>query len=99
LPKKKDRTAEEFYRGQIRELQKQNKALRRQLKELGKKEHMYDVTLAENQELLAEQEVIEIQKVAKCVKCHEGNLKLVLSLDSKDIFSCDHCDYKKTVKK
>jgi len=40
MPKRKDKSPEEFYKGQIRELTAENKSLKKQLKQLEKRERL-----------------------------------------------------------
>jgi hypothetical protein len=97
--KKKSHSEDEHYRGQIRDLQKQVRTLQQELRTYRKRENLYENNKEEIQELLTKQDEIEVKKVAACPKCFEGKLNLVLDLNDKDIFSCDSCDFKKTVKK
>ena len=89
----------EHLRGLVKELKKENGQLRRQLKESTKLGHMYEDVVEEYEELIAEQEIQEISKVAYCPNCHSGALGLVLDLNDKDIYVCNTCDFKKVVKK
>lgn len=99
MPKKKDKSEVEYYRGKLREAQKEINALRKQVKSLGKKEHMFDDALQDYQELLDQQEAIELPKEATCMKCHTGKIQLIISMDKKDIYQCTHCDNRKVINK
>lgn len=97
--KNKSHSEVEHLRGLVKELKKENGQLRRQLKESTKLKHHYDNIVDEYEEYVAEEKEEEIQKVAKCPKCFEGNLNLVMDLNDKDIFACSSCEFKKVIKK
>ena len=50
MPKKKDRSSDEFYKGQIRELTAENKSLKKRLKQLEKRERSQDEEVTEHTE-------------------------------------------------
>ncbi len=97
--KNKSHSEIEYLRGLVKELKKENGQLRRQLKESTKLGHMYEDVVEEYEELIAEQEVEEVIKVARCPECHAGALNLVLDLNDKDIYACGSCTFKKVVRK
>lgn len=98
MPKNKDRSAEEWYRGRIRELEKEIKKLNRRIRELEK----YDRDNTMTSEMLRESEM-KLRKLSEhastqykdlCVKCFKGRLELKISVRGKDYFTCNTCDYK-----
>lgn len=54
---RKNRSELEHLKGQIRELEKENRALKRQLKSLEKKEHIFDETMdGQDEEIISDSE-------------------------------------------
>lgn len=96
IPKRREKNSDEYYRGKVRELEKENRALRKRLKQLEKNHHIY-----EDLKLNDEPEEIEIRKPKKilCPSCNEGELFVAMSFDDKDIIGCTSCHYKKSIKK
>ncbi len=84
--KNKNRSASEHLRGEIRRLKKQ-------LRQSEKINHFFDEENTQNKE------VIEIKKIANCPNCNNGHLKLILSLDTKDYYECNSCEFRKSMKK
>lgn len=83
--KNNNRSELEFLRGEIRRLQK--------LVRQAEKHHrnLEDIILAEEPEI--------IKTKASCPECREGEIKLILSLDIKDIYCCSSCNFRKVIKK
>ena len=67
--RRKNRSETEFLNGQLRKLESENKQLKRRLRDLDKRQHMYDGIV----EAVAEDIVIE----EKCKKCKNGVLSLI----------------------
>jgi hypothetical protein len=99
LPKKKDRSEVEYFRGKLREAQKEINSLRKQVKALSKKEHIFDDAIEDYQELLSQQESAEIAKTTSCLKCNVGQMVLAINMDKKDIYECNSCAHRKVVNK
>lgn len=99
IPKRREKNSDEYYRGKIRDLEKQNRALRKRLKQLEKNSHIYEDLLLEDEE--SPEKELEVKKVTKiyCPECSNGTLEIVMSFDDKDIFSCTECHFKKSVKR
>lgn len=76
MPKKRSKSGEEWLRGQVRELQKENRALKRQLKFLEKKEHIFDDDTSQEVEVAGDSEDTypDMQRKAKepCSDCGKG---------------------------
>lgn len=98
MPKKKERSSDEYFRGQIRELEKENKQLRRRVRELEK--HNRDNTFTS--EMLRESEM-KLRKLSEhaathyqelCTKCFKGKMEMKISVRGKDYFVCNTCDHK-----
>lgn len=93
MPKKREKNAEEFWKGKCRELEKEVRQLRRQLKELQKSKHIYeDIKIDEPTE---PETVI---KYKKCVECGKGHIEIKTILD-RTFEECDTCNYRKKVSK
>lgn len=76
MPKKRSKSGEEWLRGRIRELEKENRALKKQLKFLEKKEHIFDDTGSQEVEVASDSEDTYpgMQRKAKepCHDCGKG---------------------------
>lgn len=85
MPKRRERSTEEWLRGQLREANKEIRQLRRQLKELQKHERHFEEVLTEK--LLFEEEI-----KGDCPKCKSGFLQ---TTDFKfiTITKCNSCTY------
>jgi hypothetical protein len=83
MPKKKEKSSEEYYKGKLREAEKQIRQLERNLKELQKREHP---------KKSKEQEVApEI-----CGECGKGELR-VIEIIGKGFQVCDVCGHRKKI--
>jgi len=92
MPKRKERDGIEFYRGKVRELQKENIALKKQVRQLQKTEHLYEDVILGNKDAAFEEKVYE----PHCIHCGKGRIKTLNILDR--IFQeCDVCDYRKKI--
>jgi len=88
MAKSKESREEEFYRGQIRQLKAENKSLKRRIKELEKRKHLYN-----ERDLDEVSEFQEELKLESCPDCTRGTLREVLILDR--MFKvCDVCKYR-----
>ena len=83
--KSRNRSEIEYLQGEIRSLKKEIKRLR-------KREHMYDDLILEIQDSNPE---IESKKKDdnSCPECSDGHLKFITILD-KTYIRCDTCEYK-----
>ncbi len=98
MPKKRDRSPDEWYRGKIRELEKENRALKRRIKELEK----YDKNVDTVHEILKEHEG-QLRKLAEleatnyqemCPDCFKGRMVKKITLRGRDYFECDTCQHR-----
>jgi hypothetical protein len=84
MPKRRERSSDEYYRGIIREKDKLIKSLQRRVKHLEKREHLYEDPSID---------VIEdIQEGESCPRCSKGELR---EIDLKHIIivKCNSCEY------
>lgn len=86
----------EHLRGLVKELKKENGQLRRKVKDLEKYSHQYEDVIENH--LMDEPEMEIVEKAAICPSCKKGNLKITLNWENMQIFDCDQCDFRKTVK-
>jgi|SRR5690606_389496 len=98
MPKNKSRSLEEYYRGLLREKDKEIRQLKRRIKELEK----YDRDVEITHEVLKEHEA-HIKRLAEleannykelCPQCFKGKLELKLSVRNKDYYECNNCNYR-----
>lgn len=96
MPKRRERSPEEFFRGKIRELEKENKHLRRRIKELEK----YDRDNTLTSEMLKESEM-KLRKLSEhastqykdlCAKCFKGKMEKKFTVRGKDYYECNTCE-------
>lgn len=93
MPKKRDKSETEFYKGKVRELQKKNRQLEKKVRQLEKTEHMFEEALIADYPV--EYEIIEKKKV--CLECGKGKITEINVLDR--IFEeCDICDYRRKIR-
>ena len=84
--RRKERSETEYLRGQIKELEKENRQLKKRLRSLDKRSHMYEDLI----EAVAEDIVIE----EKCEVCKTGKHS-ILDLKHVRFEVCSDCDYRK----
>lgn len=98
MPKKRERSPEEYYRGRIRELEKEVRQLKRRIKELER----YDRDIELTHEVLKEHEG-QLRRLAEleasnylelCPSCLKGHMEKRITLRGRDYFECDQCDFK-----
>lgn len=92
MPKRREKSAEEFYKGKVRELQKKNRQLEKRVRQLEKSEHLFEEALMSDEPI--EFDIITVERT--CRECGKGKLKELNILDR--IFEeCDVCDYRKKI--
>ncbi|HUM42306.1 MAG TPA: hypothetical protein PKI14_05090 [Fervidobacterium sp.] len=102
MPKKKEKTAEEFWKGKCRELQKRVNQLEKQLGFHKKQKHRYEDIVQDYEEILTEVMEVESFNVSeaslkKCEACGKGHLEMFEILDR--VYStCNTCGDRKKVK-
>lgn len=101
LARKKDKNESEHLRGEIRELEKQNKQLRRRLTKYEKSKHIYNDLISDYEEIISEHVIIEKivpkSKATRCPSCHEGAME-EYEIMGKVIGTCNSCGHRKRVK-
>lgn len=95
MARNKDRNELEHLRGEIRSLEKENKRLKRLLRQQEKEHQKYDIDILN--ELLKE-ELNDVKKTEKCPQCHIGQLEYS-DLGIKTLEKCTECQYRKTKNK
>lgn len=97
MPKKKERNAEEWLKGRIRELEKENKALHRRVKELTKREHFYegqDEADAPGDSEDTEPKLLIHSRL--CSECGKGKITQ-FEIIGRIYEQCDLCSYRKKI--
>lgn len=89
--KNKNRSETEYLSGKIRELESQNRQLKKRLKQLDKKAHLYEDLV----EAVAEDIIVE-EKINNCKKCRVGVLKVV-DLKHASFIVCESCKDRKRI--
>ena len=98
MPKNRDRSSDEWYRGKIRELEKENRQLKKRIKQLEK----YDKNQETVHEILKEHET-HLRRLAElevsnyedmCPSCFKGKLVKKITLRGKDYFECASCEHR-----
>lgn len=94
LPKKKDKSGEEFYKGKLREAQKQIRELQKSLRQLNRAKHTYeDILLEDNEEVEAP---VQKPRSHTCPECGKGKLSTSDFL-GRVFETCDTCDYRRKI--
>lgn len=85
---------DEDYKGRIRELEKENRSLRRRLKKLERNKNIWEqYNLDCDENILREEEQYKLTTSCPAQPC-EGDL-ILLDLGVKKIWSCTKCSYRK----
>ncbi len=100
MPKKKDRSELEWLRGQLRELTKLNRQLKRRLRQLENHKNTYDNYTSQDEDLSEDSEETMPTNVRPvityCDECGKGKL-YTFELIGRLFEACDVCDYRKKV--
>ena len=91
MPKKKDRSAEEWYRGKVRELEKENRQLRQRLKHSEKYVSQDDEVSTESEDTHP-----KVLDVTVCIHCGKGHI-IQKEIIGRVFEECDTCDYRKKI--
>lgn len=86
--KRREGSEAEFLKGQIRKLESENRHLKKRIRALDKKSHLYDGIF----DAVAE----EIETDPKCQKCKNGKVKLV-DLKYAQFLVCEECQDRRKV--
>ena len=92
MPKKRSKSGEEFYRGLVRELQKENRQLHKRIRQLEKQEHMFEEAIISDEPLVFEVAPLE----QTCTDCGKGKLKEFSVLD-RIFVECNVCSFRKKI--
>lgn len=93
MPKQRDKSPEEYWRGKFREADKENRSLRKQLRQYEK--YSQDEEIAEDSEDTQPKNIQPV--IARCFHCGNGLLS-TWELAGKTYESCDTCDHRKRIK-
>lgn len=98
MPKKREKNSEEWYKGRIRELEKENRALKRQLREIEKKEHIFDEN-SQDDEIATDSEDTypAARRLSQCGDCGKGLIE-EYEIMGKVIGTCNICGFRKRLK-
>jgi len=86
--KNKSRSELEHVRGQLKAVRRENRQLRKRLKELERQAHFYEETI---------DDVAEDIDLDTCPKCQKGQT-VVIDLKHLILVSCNQCEYKERLK-
>jgi hypothetical protein len=96
MPKKRSKTAEEWLRGQVRELKKENRHLEKELKALKKKESAFDGPPLPSRYKKEEE---EYHLPCTSESCGKGQYKEIMDLNGRLYGKCDVCGVSKRLDK
>lgn len=91
MPKRRERNSDEWYRAEIRELEKEVRRLNKRIKELEKRDYIFDDIIEE-----ARFEKPR-KKIVSCPECGKGELS-VYDLVGRIFEECNICHYRKKLK-
>ena len=94
MAKSKTHKDDEELKGKMRDLEKQNKALRKRLRQLEKNKHIWEEN---NLDETDPSFVIKPIETAVCPQCSKSLLSFDLGI--KILWSCTNCSYRKTQSK
>lgn len=100
MPKKKDKSEAEFYKSTIRELEKENKQLKKTLSYYEKRKHIYNDVLQDYEEMLVQHvpiEEVKNSKINHCEDCFKGTIE-EFEIMGKVIGTCNNCGFRKRIK-
>lgn len=97
MPKKRSKSSDEWYRGRIRELERENRALKKQLKQLEKKEHFFDE--GQDIEIASDSEDTfpDLKAKTPCHSCGKGFIE-EFEIMGRIIGTCNICGDRKRLK-
>ena len=93
--KSKTQTEIEWFRGRVKELEKINKSLKKQLRQLEKYQHQYE-PLEDVEDARNEDGLYEVKKQNTCQSCGKNELK-ILDLNIYKYFICTLCGFKEKI--
>lgn len=97
MAKKKEKTGEEFWRGKCRELEKQLKQLRQELKYHTKRQHLNDK--AQDDEIANDSEDTKPKLATKnCNNCGKGTIIETLEIQGRIYGVCNVCNVPERIK-
>lgn len=100
MPKKRDKSELEYYRGKCRELEKRIRQLEKQLTSYEKNKHIYNDVIHDYEEIIAQQVEVEeltTKKKQKCPECFKGDLD-EFEIMNKVFGTCNSCSFRKRLK-
>lgn len=86
--KQRERNEVEYFKGQVRKLESENRQLKKRLKALDKRSHFYEKIIDEAAEDVTLKNI--------CQVCAKGSI-LLLDLKYVKYETCDTCEYKKKI--
>ena len=96
MAKSRSHRDEEDLKGRLREIEKENKALRKRLRKLERSRHIWQQYNLDADENHVPEEIKS--EGPKCPSCEHGTLMLI-DLGIKDLWSCSTCLYRKVALK
>ena len=93
MPKKKERTEGEYYRGKIRELEKEIRQLQKHIKFLEKNQHYYEDIILGDKDAAFEETT---EKPICCPDCGKGTIK-VINIIGRIFEECDTCHFRRKI--
>jgi predicted nuclease with TOPRIM domain len=98
MTRSKDRSEVEYLRGRVKELQSENRNLKKQLSRKEKREHQYEDLEEKLKEVELEEETEVFQEAAriKCPKC-KGEIGQV-AIGTRLLLKCESCGHRESKK-
>lgn len=92
MPKRREKSPEEYWRGKWRESDKENRSLRKQLRQYEK--YSQDEEIAADSEDTAPKNIRPV--IATCTECGKGHLR-TFELIGKVFEECNSCNYRRKI--
>lgn len=96
MPKKRDKSSEEWYRGKLREQDKELRSLRKEVKHLKKHEHFYEGQDDKEVSISSEDTIPKTLAKRVCDSCGKGEIR-TFELIGRVFEECSVCDFRKKI--
>jgi hypothetical protein len=97
MPKKKDKDGAEFWRGKYRELEKEVRQLRKQVKYFSNRDHLNEKTQYDEEIIKDSEDTSPLKRLKRCPDCYKGYME-EFEILGKCFGTCNICGYREKLK-